>query len=59
MVFKNLCVLVLRMKVALALEGLRVPSEIVVWVYDNFDYNLDIQNYFTKYLKESCGWCSV
>ena len=34
--------------------SIRVPLEIVVWIFDTFDYNFGIKNYFTKYLKESC-----
>ena len=35
-------------------EYLRGPPEVVVWIYDTFDNNLEIENGFTKYLKESC-----
>ena len=28
--------------------------EIDGWVYDSFDNNFEIENYFQKYLKESC-----
>ena len=31
----------------------RVPLEIVVWIYNTFDYNLGIKKDFIKYLKES------
>ena len=31
-----------------------VPPEIVVQIWDTFDDNKVIKNYFTKYLKESC-----
>ena len=58
MVFKNLCILVFWMKEASALEGLRVPPEIVVGIYDTFDDNFGTENGFTKYLKESCRLCS-
>ena len=34
------------MKVVLALEGLRVPVEMVVRLYDSFDNNLGIKNIF-------------
>ena len=51
--FKNLCFIVLWMKVALSLEGLRVPPEIDSWIYDTFDNNFDVENNFTKYLWES------
>ena len=37
---------------AVSVNGLRVPPETVVWIYDTFD------NSFEKYLKESCRWCS-
>ena len=33
---------------------LKVPPLIVICNYDAFDYNLGIENEFTKYLKESC-----
>ena len=33
---------------ASALEGLRVPPEIVVWIYDTFDDNFGTENGFTK-----------
>ena len=42
MVFKNPWVLGLWMKVASALEGLRVSLEIVIWIHDTFDNNLKI-----------------
>ena len=29
--------------------------EIVVWIYDTFNYYFEIENDFTKYLKESCS----
>ena len=32
---------------------LRSCFEIVVWIFDTFDNNLDIKNGFTKYLKKS------
>ena len=32
---------------------LRVTLEIVVRLFDTFDNNFEIKNYFTKYLKES------
>ena len=50
-VFEFFCLLVLR--VALALELLRVPQEIVVWNNDTFDNNFVIESYFTKLLMES------
>ena len=34
--------------------SLRVPPEIVVWIYNTFDYNFRIRNELTKYLKKSC-----
>ena len=37
---------------------LKVPLEIVVWIYDTFENKLRFQNYFTTYLKESCCWWS-
>ena len=37
---------------------LEVPREIVVCIYDTFDNNFEIENYFTKYLKKSCKLCS-
>ena len=54
MVFRNLCILVLWTKVALALEGLGGPLDIVICIYDNSNNMLIIKNYCTKYLKESC-----
>ena len=33
---------------------LRVLPEIVVWISDAFDDNIDIEKEFRKYLKESC-----
>ena len=45
---KNLCIFVFWIKVASALERLRV-LEIANWVYDTFDNNSGIKNYFTKY----------
>ena len=33
---------------------LRIPPEIVVWIYDTFENNFEIDKGFTKYLKESC-----
>ena len=54
MVFKSLCVLVLWGKAASALEGLRVPPEVAVWIYNTFDDNLGIESYCTKYLNECC-----
>ena len=39
---------------ALALNGLSVPPEIVVCVYDTFDNNLEIEIGFTNFLEESC-----
>ena len=36
-------------------SGSRVlPEIIVVWIYDTFDDDFEIQNDFTNYLKESC-----
>ena len=40
------------------INPLILPSEIVVWIYDTFDDNFEIENSFTKYLKESCSWSS-
>ena len=37
---------------------LKSPLEIVVCIYDTFDYNFRIKSHFTKYLKESCWECS-
>ena len=51
MVFENLCMLVLG--VALELERLRVPLEIVIWKNETFDNNFVIESYFTKLLMES------
>ena len=56
MVIRNLCILVLWMKVALFLEGLRVSLEIVICVFDTFDDNLEIKD-LRNYLKESC--CNI
>ena len=58
MVFKNICVLVLWMKVAPTLKGLTyqclgVPTEIVAWNSGNFDNNFVIENDVTKCLKGS------
>ena len=36
---------------------LRVPTEIVFWIYDIFGNNFEIENGLTKYLKESCRQC--
>ena len=36
---------------------LSIPLEIVVWIYDTFDNNFWIKNYFSKYLKEICWYC--
>ena len=44
MVFKNVCVLVLWMKVASALEEVRDSLENVTCIYDNFDNNFQIEN---------------
>ena len=32
----------------------RVSREIVVWIYNTFDNNLEIKHDLTKYLKKSC-----
>ena len=50
---KNLCILVLWMQVAPALEGLRVLPEIVPCSSDTFNKKLRNENDFTKYLKEN------
>ena len=42
------------MRIASALEGLRVPPEIVIWMDDNFDKNFRIENDCAKYLKQNC-----
>ena len=39
-------------------SSLRVPREIVVWIYDAFDDIFEIEDDFTKYLKESCWYYS-
>ena len=36
---------------------IRIPSEIVVWIYATFDNNFEIVNAFTKYLNDSCRLC--
>ena len=46
MVFKNVCLLVLQTKVALALEGLRVPPKIIACNYDTFTINLKLEFFF-------------
>ena len=47
-------------KVAAALKELSVTLEIVVWIFDTYGNNLEIKNYFTKYLKhnffKALGW---
>ena len=35
-------------------QYLGAPQKIVFWSHDTFDHNFDIENGFTKYLKESC-----
>ena len=37
---------------------LKGTSKFVVRIHNTFDKNLEIKNKFTKYLKESCWWCS-
>ena len=37
---------------------LRVPLEIVVWIFDTFDNNLGSENNFTKHWTENWLWCS-
>ena len=49
-IFASLCSW---MKVASALEGLRVPPEIAVCIHDKFDDNFGKKIDFGKYLKES------
>ena len=53
MVFRNLCVLVLWMKVALALEGLthlllEVSLQSVIWIYGNFENTFRNKSDFAK-----------
>ena len=48
MVFKNLCMHVLWMKLASALKGLRIPPGSVIRNYDTFDHNFDIENDFRQ-----------
>ena len=48
MVFQESCILVLWTKVVSALEGLRVPPEIVVCIFDTYNKNLVMKNDFTK-----------
>ena len=43
---------------ALSINGLRAPPAIVVWNYDTFDNNFDIDNDVTKYLKGGCWFMS-
>ena len=57
MVFKNICILVLRTKVIFAMEGLRVFPAIVVWILDTFQNNFGIGNGFTKCLLEKSWLC--
>ena len=52
MVFKIICVL--NESSLSNMEGLKVPQEIAVWIFDTFDNNFGIENDFTKYLKERC-----
>ena len=33
-------------------------SGVVVWIFDTYGKSLEIKNYFTKYLKESCTYRS-
>ena len=35
-------------------NALELLYEIVVWIYDILDNNLEIKNDFTKYFKENC-----
>ena len=45
MVFINLCILALWIKVASALEGLTVPLEIVVWIYDlHYEFTITMES---------------
>ena len=57
MVLKDLCVFVLWMKVASALDGLSVPPAIVVWIYNAFDNYFGIDSDSSAYLKGSCWQC--
>ena len=55
MVFKNLCILVLWMEVALALEGVKHPClEVyltsVVWASHTFENNFRMKQKFAKYV---------
>ena len=57
MVFKNLCIIVLWMELASALEGLthitvRVSLESIVFIYDTFDNNFAIKNFYIIYVGE-------
>ena len=36
------------------MNALGVILEIVIWIFDTFDNNLEIRSNFTKYSKESC-----
>ena len=54
MVLKIFHVLVLRTKVAPALEGLRIPPESVTWTTNTSENDLETEIQFAKYLKESC-----
>ena len=38
--------------------GERRLFHIVVWIYNTFDRNFEIKNDFTKYMMESCRFCS-
>ena len=44
--------------ISLAHSYLTVPLDIVVCIFDTFDYNFGIGDHFTKYLKKSCWLCS-
>ena len=59
MVFTNVCVLVLWMKVASALEEVRDSLENVPCIYDTFDNNFEIKNDFKEYLKAATINCSL
>ena len=57
MVFRNLCVLVLWMKAALALEGLtrlllEVSLQSVIWIYGNFENTFRNKSDFAKKIEE-------
>ena len=41
------------------MNGLRVSHEVTTWIFHTLDNDLEIKNYFTKYLKETDEYFSV